>query len=65
MHGLEALLGTTLIDARVYFIDELPARVTGADAARISATALGLAVLSTLYPALQGGAHPAGGGAAP
>jgi lipoprotein-releasing system permease protein len=51
VHGLEAALGTRLIDARVYFIDELPARVSVADAARISATALGLAVLSTLYPA--------------
>jgi lipoprotein-releasing system permease protein len=51
VHGLEAALGTRLIDARVYFIDELPARVSAADAARISVTALGLAVLSTLYPA--------------
>ena len=53
VHGLERLLGTTLIDARVYFIDELPARVTLADAVQISATALVLAVLSTLYPALK------------
>ncbi|HUO79970.1 MAG TPA: lipoprotein-releasing ABC transporter permease subunit [Steroidobacteraceae bacterium] len=53
VHGLEAVLGTRLIDARVYFIDELPARVSAADAARISATALGLAVLSTLYPAFK------------
>lgn len=53
VHGLEALLGTRLIDARVYFIDELPARVSAADAVRISATALGLAVLSTLYPAFK------------
>jgi lipoprotein-releasing system permease protein len=53
VHGLEVLLGTTLIDARVYFIDELPARVTGADAARISGTALVVAVLSTLYPAFK------------
>jgi lipoprotein-releasing system permease protein len=53
VHGLEAALGTRLIDARVYFIDELPARVSVADAARISATALGLAVLSTLYPAFK------------
>ncbi|MBS0396920.1 MAG: FtsX-like permease family protein, partial [Proteobacteria bacterium] len=53
VHALEAALGTTLIDARMYFIAELPARVTLADAARISATAFGLAVLSTLYPALR------------
>jgi lipoprotein-releasing system permease protein len=53
VHGLESLLGTTLIDARVYFIDELPARVAAADAARISATALVLSLLSTLYPAFR------------
>ena len=53
VHGLELVLGTTLIDARVYFIDELPARVTMGDVARISATALGLALLSTLYPAFK------------
>lgn len=53
VHALEAVLGTHLIDARMYFIDELPARVSLADAARISATALGLAVLSTLYPAFR------------
>ncbi|HUO94860.1 MAG TPA: lipoprotein-releasing ABC transporter permease subunit [Steroidobacteraceae bacterium] len=53
VHGLEHLLGTTLIDARVYFIDELPARLSGADAVQISATAFVLAVASTLYPALR------------
>lgn len=53
VRGLEHLLGTTLIDARVYFIAELPARVTAADAVQISVTAFGLAILSTLYPALK------------
>lgn len=51
VHALEVLLGTTLIDARVYYIDELPAVVTAGDALRVCATAFALACLSTLYPA--------------
>lgn len=48
---LEALLGTTLIDARVYYIDELPAVVTAGDAVRVCVTAFAVACLSTIYPA--------------
>jgi lipoprotein-releasing system permease protein len=51
VHGLEAVLGTTLIDPRVYYIDDLPADVTVADATRIAVIAFALACLSTLYPA--------------
>lgn len=51
VRALEALLGTTLIDARVYYIDELPAVVTAGDAVRVCATAFAVACLSTLYPA--------------
>jgi lipoprotein-releasing system permease protein len=51
VHGLEKLLGTTLIDARVYYIDELPAVVTWHDTVRICGLAFVLACLSTLYPA--------------
>jgi lipoprotein-releasing system permease protein len=51
VHGLEALLGTTLIDARVYYIDELPAAMTWHDTVRICGLAFVLACLSTLYPA--------------
>jgi lipoprotein-releasing system permease protein len=51
VHGLEALLGITLVDAQVYFIDELPADVRPGDVLRIALTALALGVLSTLYPA--------------
>ena len=53
VHGLEAILGTSLVDPRVYLLDELPAVVTRADAVRICGTAFALACLSTLYPALQ------------
>jgi lipoprotein-releasing system permease protein len=51
VHGLEVLLGVTLVDARVYFISDLPADVRVADVATIAITALALGVLSTVYPA--------------
>lgn len=48
---LERGLGVTLIDARVYFIDELPARVEPGDVLRIGLISSLLASLSTLFPA--------------
>jgi lipoprotein-releasing system permease protein len=51
VHGLEVLLGVTLVDARVYFISELPTAVAWRDVAHVCGTALALGVLSTLYPA--------------
>jgi lipoprotein-releasing system permease protein len=51
VHGLEALLGVTLVDARVYFIGDLPADVRPADVVTIGVTALALGVVSTVYPA--------------
>jgi len=53
VHGLESLLGVTLVDARVYFIGDLPADVRVRDVVTIAATALALGVLSTVYPALR------------
>jgi lipoprotein-releasing system permease protein len=51
VHGLESLLGVTLVDARVYFIGDLPADVRVRDVVTIAVTALALGVLSTVYPA--------------
>jgi len=51
VHGLEGLMNTTLVDARVYYIDNLPADIRLRDVLTISATALALGVLSTVYPA--------------
>jgi lipoprotein-releasing system permease protein len=51
VHGIEGLLGVTLVDARVYFIGELPAEIRSGEVLRIAVTALALGVLSTLYPA--------------
>jgi lipoprotein-releasing system permease protein len=50
VHGLEAVLGTRFLDAKVYFMSDLPATVQWPDVLKISATAFGLCCLSTLYP---------------
>jgi lipoprotein-releasing system permease protein len=49
--GLEHLLGTQFLDARVYYLSELPAYVEGADVLRVCSVAFVLCVLATLYPA--------------
>ncbi len=51
VHGLERLANTQFLDAKLYFMSDLPARVEWADVAKICATAFGLCCLSTLYPA--------------
>jgi lipoprotein-releasing system permease protein len=50
IHGLESLLGVQFMDARVYNMSDLPARVQWPDVLQISLTALGLCCLSTIYP---------------
>ncbi len=51
VHRLESIVGFKFLDARVYFMSDLPARVMPADVLRICAVAFVLACLSTLYPA--------------
>jgi lipoprotein-releasing system permease protein len=51
VHGLEHLLGTHFLDARVYFMSDLPAHAQAGDVLRICAVAFGLCALATLYPA--------------
>ncbi len=51
---MEATFGIKFLAADVYFISELPADLRIADVAQISAIALVLALLSTLYPAWRG-----------
>jgi len=48
---LERALGTQFLDARVYYMSELPAYVELSDVLRVCGVALGLCVLATLYPA--------------
>ena len=49
--GLESLTGLTLVDARVYFISELPSEIRPGDVVLIATVALALCILATLYPA--------------
>lgn len=51
IHGLEALLGVHFLDAKVYFISDLPATVEWPDVIKISLTTFLLCSVSTLYPA--------------
>jgi lipoprotein-releasing system permease protein len=49
--GLERLLGTQFLDARVYYMSDLPAYVERIDVLKVCAVALVLCVLATIYPA--------------
>ena len=51
VHGLESIVGFKFLDARVYFMSDLPARVHTSDVVRICGFAFVLACLSTVYPA--------------
>jgi lipoprotein-releasing system permease protein len=49
--GLEHLLGTQFLDARVYYMSELPAYVELDDVLKVCGVAFVLCVLATIYPA--------------
>jgi lipoprotein-releasing system permease protein len=49
--GLERLLGTQFLDARVYYMSDLPAYVEGLDLLRVCGVAFVLCALATVYPA--------------
>ncbi len=51
VHGLERLLGTQFLDAKVYLMSDLPAYVEWGDVLHVSALAFLLCALATLYPA--------------
>jgi lipoprotein-releasing system permease protein len=53
VHGLEAIVGFKFLDARVYYMSDLPAHVRLADIVRICAFAFVLACVSTVYPAVR------------
>jgi lipoprotein-releasing system permease protein len=53
VHGLEGIVGFKFLDARVYFMNDLPARLRATDVVRICGFAFVLACLSTLYPAVR------------
>src|SRR5215831_5580946 len=49
--GLERLVGTQFLDARVYYMSDLPAYVELVDVLKVCTVALVLCVLATIYPA--------------
>ncbi|MEY4760444.1 MAG: hypothetical protein RLZZ200_300 [Pseudomonadota bacterium] len=51
VHGLEYLTGARFLDAKVYFMSDLPARVVSTDLLQIGLVAFLLCILATLYPA--------------
>jgi len=51
VHGLERVVGFKFLDARVYFMSDLPAHVHLGDVLQICGIAFVLACMSTLYPA--------------
>jgi lipoprotein-releasing system permease protein len=51
VHGLEDVVGFKFLDARVYFMSDLPAHVRLSDVAKVCAFAFVLACGSALYPA--------------
>ena len=51
IHGLEHLFGTHFMDARLYFMSDLPAYVQWQDVLKVSLVAFGMCCMATLYPA--------------
>jgi lipoprotein-releasing system permease protein len=49
--ALERLLGTQFLDARVYYMSDLPAYVEGFDVFKVCSVAFLLCALATIYPA--------------
>ena len=48
---LQALTGTDLFAAEIYFLSHLPARIVASDVISVVAMGLALSLLATLYPA--------------
>ncbi len=51
VHGLERLTGARFLDAKVYFMSDLPAQVQLLDVLQIGGVAFLLCCVATVYPA--------------
>lgn len=49
--ALEALFGIEILDKSVFYVSEVPSELRWPDVVRVAATALGLSVVATFYPA--------------
>jgi lipoprotein-releasing system permease protein len=57
---LEQVFGFSLFPSDIYYITELPSELRGADVSKFALMALGMSLLSTLYPAWRASrTHPA------
>jgi lipoprotein-releasing system permease protein len=54
VHGLEKLTGMRFLDAKVYFMSDLPAEVQLHDIWKVAVVSLLLCLLATVYPAWRG-----------
>ena len=52
---VEAVLSVEFLSAEVYYISDLPSELRASDVLRFGSLALGLSLISTLYPAWQAG----------
>jgi lipoprotein-releasing system permease protein len=51
IRGIESIFGIKFLDASVYLMSDLPSEVRAGDVLRVSAVALVLSALATIYPA--------------
>jgi lipoprotein-releasing system permease protein len=51
IHGLESLMNTRFMDAKLYFMSDLPAAVEWLDVAQVAGVAFAMCCLATIYPA--------------
>ena len=58
VHGLERLFHTQFLDARVYFMSDLPAYVKPGDVLRVTGVAFVLCTAATIYPAWRAALTP-------
>ncbi len=51
IHGLESMFGTQFMDAKLYFMSDLPAMVQWLDVVQVAGVAFAMCCLATIYPA--------------
>ncbi|MBK3733551.1 FtsX-like permease family protein, partial [Azospirillum brasilense] len=48
--GIQALTGTNLFNAEIYFLSQLPAKIDWSEVVQVTLMALGLSFAATVYP---------------